>query len=119
MSKGSTRQTGKLSPRRPSTGGGGGGGGVAAVAGCTARTVTLTSARSLAELKAMGTGDLSARGNAIIVRRGHVVVGSITSDIDELRHCIEDERVPFDADLAHLRVQGSAFEVRVRPGSRR
>lgn len=118
MAKGTTRQIGKLSPKR-STAGGGGGGGVAAVAGCSARTVAMTSPRSLAELRAMGTGDLSVRGSGVIVRRGHAQVGAITSDVDELRDCIEIERVPFEADLSHARARDEAFEARVRPGPRR
>ena len=116
MAKGTTRQIGKLSPNRLTSGGGGGG---AAVAKCGARVVMLTSSRSLDELRAMGTGDLSVRGNSVIVRRGHAQVGTLTSAVEELRHCIEVERVPFEADLGRARARDDAFEVRVRPGPRR
>lgn len=115
MAKGTTRQIGNLSPKRPS----GGGGSVAEIAGCSARTVAMTSSRSLADLRAMGTGDLSVRGNGVIVRRGHAQVGAITTHVEELRACIETQRVPFEADLSHARARGDVLEVRVRPGPRR
>lgn len=115
MAKGTTRQIGNLSPKRPS----GGGGAVAAIAGCAARTVAMTSSRSLAELRAMGTGDLSVRGSGVIVRRGHAQVGAITTDVEVLRECIEIRRVPFEADLSHARARDEVFEVRVHPGPRR
>lgn len=110
MSKASTRPITPIRRRREPTAGEGGG---IDLVRCGPRVVTISSDRTASELRAMRVAYLEVNGRDVVIRRSGVTAALVTGDA-ELRRCIEQDGVRFEADLARLTERGG-LRVPVRP----
>lgn len=111
MSKGSTRSPIKVRRHREADAIAGGG---IALERCARRKVSIGSEHPPAELKAMERAYLHIdEQRRVVIRRVTAVVAVVTSDVAELRRCMDDG-VRFEAELAALTERGG-LSVPVRP----
>ncbi|HEV8655021.1 MAG TPA: hypothetical protein VGR85_05860 [Candidatus Limnocylindria bacterium] len=95
MSKGGSRLA--VTVRRVREGGLSGGG--VELSLCKARRVRISSERSPSELRAMQPAYLAVERGDVIIRRGAGVIAVVLTEVAEIRACIEEHGVRFEADL--------------------
>lgn len=110
-SKGSSRSATQVrTAREPEAGTGG----VIDLGRCGARRVELRSDRSAIELKAMRSASVVLDADRrVVLRRGGAAIATVTTEVAELRRCLEDG-VRFGADLTSITSRGG-LAVRVQP----
>lgn len=81
---------------------------------CGPRVLELRSDRTAAQLRTLRVAYLELDGTQIVIKRAGAVIATVTSNVSELRRCMEHDGVRFEAEMSKL-TERRGLRVPVRP----